>query len=203
MKFKALCAVCEESRAKELAEPEDQDYYGLGARSARFSLNLVIAIVYSSLCPMILVVTGINFLICRVLYGYLLVFAEGRKPDLGGVFWVTQLKHIQCGLFIYVVLMIGVLSARAPSLGPAIVASVALLYAIRSYFRFHSAFEWEVMPFQEFVTGEARKADNTPRSCSKQRLSPLSSRRVLGNSDTSYEQKELTQPILPSESGAS
>merc|ERR1719198_1812375 len=97
-KFKALCVVCEEERAKELSEPEDQDYYGMGARSARFTLNLVIALVYCSLCPLITVVTGINFLITKLIFGYLLVFAEGKKPDLGGVFWVTSLTQVMKGL---------------------------------------------------------------------------------------------------------
>lgn len=178
-KFKALCLVCEEPRAKELSEPEDQDYYGMGARSARFTMNLVIALVYCSLCPIITVFTGINFAICRVVYGYLLVFAEGRKPDLGGHFWVTQLKHVQYGLFIYVMLMVGVLSSRAATLGPTVVTAPALVYLARSYLRFHSQFQWEFMPFEEY-TKENKEQWEASRDATRE----------------SYEQVELTEPSL-------
>jgi len=180
-KFKALSVIVEEQRAKELSEPEDQDYYGMGARSARFTLNLVIALVYCSLCPLITVITGINFLICRVVYGYLLVFAEDRKPDLGGHFWVTQLQHVQYGLCIYVVLMVGVLSSRAATLGPTVVAAPAFIYLVRSYFRFHSEFQWEYMPFEEFTD--------------KQKANWEASRE---SSRGSYQQPELTEPVLTS-----
>lgn len=149
VKFKAFYTVFSEDRAKELSEPEDQDYYGIGARSARHTINLVIAIVYCSLCPLITVLTGINFLIGRVVYSYLIVFAETRKPDLGGHFWVQSLRHIQHGLLLYVTLMIGVLSNRALSFGPTVVVAPALVYVVGSYFRFHSAFNWEYMPYGE------------------------------------------------------
>jgi len=182
-KFQALATILEEDRAKELSEPEDQDYYGIGGRSARFTLNLVIALVYCSLCPLITIVTGINFLICRVIYSYLIVFAEGRKPDLGGHFWVTQLRHVQYGLIIYICLMVGILSNRAASLGPTVVVAPTLLYMWRSYARFHSAYEWEVMPFEEFVKGQQRKA-------SWQKTD------VRESSRTSYAQPELTEPAL-------
>merc|ERR1719420_1665987 len=80
----------EDARAK--AEPEDQDYYGLGSRSARFTINMVIGIVYSTLSPTVALLACMNFFCCRVFYGYLIPFAETKKPDLGGVFWVTKLE---------------------------------------------------------------------------------------------------------------
>merc|ERR1719498_1404137 len=130
-KYKALLLVCDEQQAKDMSEPEDQDYYGMGARSARFTLNLVIALVYCSLCPIILVVTLVNFLIAKVVYGYLLVFAETPKCDLGGVFWVTALTQIQKCLFIYIALMLGVLYNRAASHGPTLLVLPCLFYMAR------------------------------------------------------------------------
>jgi hypothetical protein len=150
-KFKALSVICEEERAKELSEPEDQDYYGIGARSARFTLILVIGLVYCSFCPLITVIACINFVICKVVYGYLLVFAETRKPDLGGVFWVTQLDHVWFGLFLYCCVMFGVLLLRAATVGPAIVAGTSIIYLVRSYTRFGTHFQWETLPFEEFA----------------------------------------------------
>jgi len=181
MKFKAFSAILDEDQAKELSEPEDQDYYGMGGRSARFTLNLVIALVYCSLCPLITVVTGINFLICRVVYTYLLVFAESRKPDLGGHFWVTQLVHVQYGLLLYVALMVGVLTSRGATHGPAIVTAPALFYVFRSLQRFHTQYEWEYMPFEDFIQGQDKAV--------QWKSSHTSSRE-------SYDQPELTEPAL-------
>merc|ERR1712151_1025483 len=81
----------DDDKAHELSEPEDQDYYGLGSRSARFTINMVIGIVYSTLSPTVALLAWMNFFCCRVFYGYLIPFAETKKPDLGGVFWVTKL----------------------------------------------------------------------------------------------------------------
>jgi hypothetical protein len=207
-KYKALLLVCDEQQAKDMSEPEDQDYYGMGARSARFTLNLVIALVYCSLCPLITVITGINFVICKVVYGYLLVFAEMPKPDLGGVFWVSQLRHAQHGLFIYIMLMIGVLSSRAATLGPTIVAAPALLYCMRNFDRFQYHFQWETLPFEEIAKQQqapdrARKVPSRQKSLvSKSSKSDIIDRTVSGGSLSSeydsqvYEQPELTKPSI-------
>merc|ERR1719379_1473742 len=111
-KYKAWSLVYGEEKGKEKSEPEDQDYYGLGSRSARFCFMLVLCLNFASLSPLITLLGWINFWMCRKVYGYLCVYAETRKPDLGGVFYVSQLNHVQEGLFIYIVLMSGVLTMR-------------------------------------------------------------------------------------------
>merc|ERR1719326_627403 len=128
------------------AEPEDQDYYGMGSRSARFAINLCIGIVYGTLSPPINLLTLVNFAVCRVVYGYLTVYAERKKPDLGGVFWVTMLKNVFVGNIIYCVLMIGVLAERAETWGPMAIASPSLIYVIWSMRRFDGQFKWEKLP---------------------------------------------------------
>merc|ERR1719263_332494 len=84
IKFLMLRMVCDSRSAKNLSEPEDQDYYGIGSRSARWTINLVIGIVFSSLCPLINVLCFVNFALTRLIYGYLIPFAETKKADLGG-----------------------------------------------------------------------------------------------------------------------
>merc|ERR1719321_1548569 len=59
----------DEDTAYDLAEPEDQDYYGIGARSARFSLFFVIALVFCSVCPIICLMALIDFIVARVVSG--------------------------------------------------------------------------------------------------------------------------------------
>merc|ERR1719160_2479006 len=137
-KFKAFGVLFEPEEARRMSEPEDQDYYGLGSRSARFTINLVIGIVYGTLSPPINLLVFINFACCRLFYGYLIPFAETKKADLGGHFWVTQLQHLFIGNMIYCIAMTGVLSGRAANMGPAMVAAPSLLYVVWSYRRFQT-----------------------------------------------------------------
>merc|ERR1719158_786400 len=118
----------EPEEARRMSEPEDQDYYGLGSRSARFTINLVIGIVYGTLSPTVALLAAMNFFCCRVFYGYLIPFAETKKPDLGGVFWVTKLEHCFIGNCIYCILMTGVLFGRAPTAIPGIAVSPTIFY---------------------------------------------------------------------------
>lgn len=136
-----------DEEGKKKAEPEDQDYYGMGSRSARFTINLCIAVVYGTLCPPMTLLCWINFFICRMVYGYLIPFAETKKADLGGAFFVSKLKHIFTGNIIYCILMIGVLARRGETYGPAAIAAPSLAYVIWSMKRFDTQFHWEYLPF--------------------------------------------------------
>lgn len=154
------------SVAKELAEPEDQDYYGIGARSARFTVNFVIGITFCSLSPMIPLLAFVLFFLCRLFYGYLIVFAETKKPDLGGVFWYTQLQHMFWGVGIYSILMVSILGpspvGRCASAMPMIIASPCVFYTLHCYHHFCTHFVWEELPFTEvcFHTPEKDYVDN-------------------------------------------
>merc|ERR1719436_1434357 len=85
-KFLMFHALYDEEVARGMSEPEDQDYYGIGGRSARWTINLLIGIVFSTVSPMMGILAFILFAICRLTYGFLFVFAETPKTDLGGVF---------------------------------------------------------------------------------------------------------------------
>ena len=86
-----------------------------------------------------------------MIYGYLIPFAEQKKGDLGGYFWVTKLRCVFVGNIIYVVLMAGVLCERAADWGPCIIAAPALLYVLNSARRFDRAFSWEMLPYEDCV----------------------------------------------------
>lgn len=146
-------------KAKELSEPEDQDYYGMGSRSARFTINLCIGIVYGTLSPPITVLTFINFAVCRLVYGYLMCFAESKKPDSGGAFFVHQLKHVFWGNAIYCMTMTGVLLGRAETSGPGIIAAISLPYVLWSRVRFNTKYEWERLPLHQAI----KLVEQTPR----------------------------------------
>jgi len=150
-KFLGFRALYPEEEAKKKAEPEDQDYYGFGSRSARWTINLLIGIVFGTLNPSIPLLAFINFVICRVVYGYLIVVAENRKPDLGGNFWVKNLNHILQGAILYCLLMTGVLLDRSPNLIPGAISVTCLLYILRSYWYFERHFRWQALPFKEIM----------------------------------------------------
>lgn len=153
-KFLAFRKIYGDDVAKQMAEPEDQDYYGIGSRSAQWTTHLLIGIIFGTLCPPMNVLVFVNFLICRLEYGYLIPFAETRKADLGGAFFVQKLHHVFVGLIIYCIMMVGVLSGRAPTQGPGAIAAASLVWVFLSWRRFRHGFEWEKLPFSELVREE-------------------------------------------------
>jgi len=155
--FNRMLGEGNEAKAHAKAEPEDQDYYGKGSRSARFTIFLVIATTFCTLSPLMLALAFVHFALCRLWYGWMFVFAEIPKADLGGAFWHSKLKHVQQGMFIYIVLMAGVLYYRGtdektgegPGSTPGFIAGASFLYMYRSYTRFDRHFHWEMLPFED------------------------------------------------------
>merc|ERR1719210_175965 len=112
-KFKAFSALYEEADAKKMAEPEDQDYFGIGARSVQWTTVLGIGIIFGTLSPTVNLWCWLNFIVARLAYGYNIPFAETKKPDLGGIFFVKCLNQLFIINLIYCILMTGVLLRRA------------------------------------------------------------------------------------------
>merc|ERR1719335_2069103 len=77
-----------EKEASEKSEPEDQTFEGIGGRNARLTLLLVTVLCFSNLCPIMTILGAIFFYLVRLFYGYLVTYAEIRKPDSGGVLFV-------------------------------------------------------------------------------------------------------------------
>lgn len=140
-----------EKVAHGLSEPEDQDYYGIGSRYSRFTFQLVIWLCFSVMSPIILLPAFVNFALCRICYGYLLVFAETRKPDLGGVFFVGAMKQLQQGLALMVVGMAGLLALNNSSKFPAYMAASALIFIGYTYYHFCHDIRWELLDFNDFL----------------------------------------------------
>eukprot|EP00931_Biecheleriopsis_adriatica_P121216 TRINITY_DN96303_c0_g1_i1.p1 TRINITY_DN96303_c0_g1~~TRINITY_DN96303_c0_g1_i1.p1 ORF type:complete len:766 (+),score=167.00 TRINITY_DN96303_c0_g1_i1:113-2410(+) len=120
--WRSLRAGESEDNAKASAEPEDQAFYGLGARSARWSLHLLLGLTLCSLQPLLCLIVALNFAFRRLVFGYLIVFVETRKSDSGGTFWKAQMQCTQLGLGIYIMVMTLVLLERDESLVPAVIA---------------------------------------------------------------------------------
>lgn len=151
----------EERRALELAEPEDQDYFGMGSRSARFTLTMVIVLVFSTLSPLITVLGFVEFFLGRIVYSYLFMFAEGRKADLGGAFFVQQLKNVQHGLFIFIALMTGVLLERTDTAYPGAIVALCFPFMIFTYRKFNDVFKWEDLELNMLRDAASKEAHET------------------------------------------
>jgi hypothetical protein len=166
----------DEQKAHDKAEPEDQDYYGKGSRSARFTIFLVIAVTFCTLSPLMIVLAFIHFALIRLWYGWMFVYAETPKPDLGGAFWHSKLKHVQQGVFIYIVLMAGVLYYRGtdektgegPGSIPGFIAGASLVYMYSSYTRFDRHFHWEQLAFEDIRDDGSHKKREPRRSTYQQ-----------------------------------
>mmetsp|Transcript_22253 Transcript_22253/g.39183 ORF Transcript_22253/g.39183 Transcript_22253/m.39183 type:complete len:775 (+) Transcript_22253:106-2430(+) len=156
-KFLVFRKIMDEGKAVPMSEPEDQDYYGLGARHARFAIMMCIGIIFGTLSPPVAILTFINFLFCRLFYGYLIPFAETKKPDIGGGFFVQACEHLFVGCVLYVLLMTGVLYARAANGGPALIAVLAVFYVLWSMNRFGSEFQCDILPFEERLKEKSGK----------------------------------------------
>eukprot|EP00931_Biecheleriopsis_adriatica_P092497 TRINITY_DN66309_c0_g1_i1.p1 TRINITY_DN66309_c0_g1~~TRINITY_DN66309_c0_g1_i1.p1 ORF type:complete len:671 (-),score=91.53 TRINITY_DN66309_c0_g1_i1:20-1852(-) len=135
-KYLAWKGVQDEEYAKQAAEPEDQDYNGLGSRGARFSFIMVTALTLCTISPLIGLLALVYFLLCRAVYGYLVVFAETRKPDRGGESWVTSLQSVSWGLWLFIFTMTGVLYERANTPWPSICAFASSLVWLLGHRRF-------------------------------------------------------------------
>merc|ERR1719437_151281 len=97
-----------------------------------------------------------------MVYGYLLPFAENKKTDLGGAFYVKSLQQLYVGNVIYVVLMTGVLFYRAKTGIPAFIAGSSIIYVIYSGNRFRNEFNWETLPLRDVMKLE-QEADAKKR----------------------------------------
>eukprot|EP00928_Gymnodinium_smaydae_P056399 TRINITY_DN3978_c1_g1_i2.p1 TRINITY_DN3978_c1_g1~~TRINITY_DN3978_c1_g1_i2.p1 ORF type:complete len:654 (-),score=69.46 TRINITY_DN3978_c1_g1_i2:147-2108(-) len=155
----------EDEEARKLSEPEDQDYYGIGSRSARATIILMIGVVFGSICPLMNFLAWVDFALLRIVHGYQMSFSEGKKSDYGGLFWVEKMKQVYAANFIYCLVMVGVIHHRAIAsspidhLGPTSIALPSLLYVLWSLQRFESLYSWETLPITTVSDAEVGRQE--------------------------------------------
>merc|ERR1719401_1414678 len=142
----------EPSEAKRYSEPEDEATYGLGARMGLSSLMSAITLVFCTCSPLMLLFSAVYFTIGRWAYAFLLVHAETRKPDLGGVFWVEAVRQMLFILCLFVMLMTGVMVAHFNTFwcGPAAV-SIGALLPVYMFWRRINMYEWRTLPLEQMM----------------------------------------------------
>jgi len=142
-----------EKEAKEYSEPEDPASYGFGARMASSLLISAITFAFCSCSPLILAFSFISLSLSHASYTYLVVYAESKKPDTGGVLWVHGISYLFLVILMYILLMTGVLQMLSSSgkwLGPPVVAlaSTVALYAGKHRV---DSLAFDVLPLEEVV----------------------------------------------------
>jgi len=150
--------------AKHLSEPEDPASFGIGARMALTMLMAAISIVFCTCSPLIVIPAWGFFALGELIYGYLLVYAETKKPDLGGCCWVEAVEQVFFAMLIFVLLMTRILIKQPSELpvpsytqayGPSLVAfsTVFLMHWQRTHIK---DLAWENLPLQVLVQDDAR-----------------------------------------------
>jgi hypothetical protein len=151
LKYWLFTQMVDSGRARELGEPEDQDYYGVGGRCARQTLMLMIGLVFGLMCPLMHCVVLLNFLMCRLVFGYLIPYQECRKIDMGGENWAMEMDHVHKSLIIFMVTMTGILFQRAESIGPGIISAISFIWWFMAYRKFNHNLHWERIPYRNVV----------------------------------------------------
>jgi hypothetical protein len=146
--------------SKAFAEPEDQDYYGMGSRSARFALVLSIGLIFGTICPLMYIPVLVNFLVCRMVYGYLIPYAENKKVDMGGAHWCMQLIHIHLMLLVYIIMMTGIGLHRAESKIPGFITAASFVWWFISYRKYRKNLHWETLPYMNLMNNEGPRKSN-------------------------------------------
>eukprot|EP00933_Yihiella_yeosuensis_P018598 TRINITY_DN15207_c0_g2_i1.p1 TRINITY_DN15207_c0_g2~~TRINITY_DN15207_c0_g2_i1.p1 ORF type:complete len:836 (-),score=113.83 TRINITY_DN15207_c0_g2_i1:245-2752(-) len=138
--------------AKDKAEPEDPASYGMGTRMASVMLFSAMGFVFCSCSPLILLFSGVYFSLASMVFTYLLVFAETKKPDTGGLMWMQALNQLFLVLLLYIFLMTGVLHMLDPhqSEGPAILAFTSILGLYWAKHRV-DGLAFDILPLEEVV----------------------------------------------------
>lgn len=161
MKFKLFEELkFEEEEAKKHAEPEDQDYYGIGGRSARATIMTTIGLVYGTMSPALMILALVNFMLARLFFGYLVTFAEIKKPDLGGNFWVQCQQQTLASVLLYSLVMSGILLDKGSGYGPAVISIASVIYVVWFMRRFENQFAWQKLSFEEITGNSGYVEDN-------------------------------------------
>lgn len=134
---------------RELSEPEDPSLYGIGSRSAYLAFLATVTLIFCQISPLVGVLGFHTFAFNRVIYGYLLVFTETRKPDLGGMYFVQQLRQLFLGLHVFAILMAGYITYNSNQVGPTVLAWVGFLLLLYLYFVDFMRIQWETLPAED------------------------------------------------------
>eukprot|EP00441_Pelagodinium_beii_P023582 CAMPEP_0197661910 /NCGR_PEP_ID=MMETSP1338-20131121/51741_1 /TAXON_ID=43686 ORGANISM="Pelagodinium beii, Strain RCC1491" /NCGR_SAMPLE_ID=MMETSP1338 /ASSEMBLY_ACC=CAM_ASM_000754 /LENGTH=780 /DNA_ID=CAMNT_0043239559 /DNA_START=78 /DNA_END=2420 /DNA_ORIENTATION=+ len=154
--FRHACGF-EADVAKQYCEPEDQTSYGMGARTALVVLMSAITFSFCTTSPLILPLAVVYFVLGDIVYGYLLIFAESKKPDLGGEFWMQAVQQVLMILLLYVLIMASILVAKSPDNWLPSASAVSALLVLYWAWRRVNNLAFDSLPLEELVKASRAK----------------------------------------------
>eukprot|EP00928_Gymnodinium_smaydae_P037733 TRINITY_DN26153_c0_g1_i1.p1 TRINITY_DN26153_c0_g1~~TRINITY_DN26153_c0_g1_i1.p1 ORF type:complete len:757 (+),score=50.91 TRINITY_DN26153_c0_g1_i1:77-2347(+) len=158
--------------AKKYAEPEDQDEYGVGHRTAKSSLVLNLMLMYSSTAPLLTFPALAFFVTCKTTTPYLNVFAETVQSESGGSIVVTAVWQIACGLVLSLCNAVGSLIARERYVEAAALAPL-FFYICYSYRNITNVY-WLDLAYEDLAMTKAKqgRTSDLERSAREAYLQP-------------------------------
>jgi len=133
---------------------EHPAFFGTGVRMCKATIIMSLMIIFCLICPLMCLVVLAYFIIGRNVWRYLLLKAEQKRADTGGVYWVQSLKQLWMSLFIAIVVNGVILWMRSQKANespwPGVVALMSVLPFSRLYAHF-SGLEWETLPLEKVV----------------------------------------------------
>lgn len=151
MKYSAFRSVYEDKlEAVARAQDEHPAFFGTGVRMTKAATMMTITLVFCLVSPLICFFALLYFMVSRKVYGYLILHAEVKRPDLGGIYWVQALQHIFVSLLIFIFVMTAILAVRAPGDTCALVTASSVFLWLK-FWRIFRSYEWRTMPL-DWVT---------------------------------------------------
>lgn len=142
------------AEVRESSEPEDQVGDGPGARFAKVTHMMTITLVFCHASPSITIAALVYFCLAGYVYKWLTLYAETKKPDLGGAFYDQAVKHLFDSMLLYCFIMFTImLNAPWGPGGPSLAILVCLAFVYNSYDHY-CGLAWEQMPFEKVVEHE-------------------------------------------------
>merc|ERR1719499_90083 len=101
------------------------------------------------LSPLISLPLLVYFIIARTVYRHLMLKAEDKRPDTGGLHWVQALNQLWYCLVMFSIMMGYILWVRG-RVEQAILAYSGVFIALR-HWSFYRGLEWRFLPLEKIV----------------------------------------------------
>lgn len=132
--------------AEERRSKSEEGSVVMGPRVSATVIIVVIGIVFCTICPVMAwlacVYCGIGYLVFKYLYSS----AEPKQPELGGILWVHALDQLLFGLFVYVLMMMGVLESHSNGGWQVVCVLPAALLVAVAPFVLRWRYRWQSLP---------------------------------------------------------
>eukprot|EP00931_Biecheleriopsis_adriatica_P048091 TRINITY_DN27776_c0_g1_i1.p1 TRINITY_DN27776_c0_g1~~TRINITY_DN27776_c0_g1_i1.p1 ORF type:complete len:983 (-),score=192.33 TRINITY_DN27776_c0_g1_i1:50-2998(-) len=131
----------------------------IGTTACRWSFYLCIALVYSTMSPMILPVAALAFLAAVLIYRYQLLCVLSSSHDTGGFFLLNVVQNLYMGLGAYHVAMLGLLACHEDTLYQSAIIFMCLIASVTFNSRHMEQANYTALPLDTLESDSLRKKE--------------------------------------------